>query len=243
MAILYSCIARGTTVLCSHGLQAGANNYEAEAVKVLPQIPVRNDGKTTITMASFKFHCIVENGVIFMCAAKPDFKTQPCFAFLTEIKDEFHSRELSDKAAFASNHSFDAEFNSTLNKQMEKFSKPGAADNLTVLQGQVKEVQGVMAKNIESVIERGERLDDLMDKTDDLEAASATFARTAGKIKKKYWWRNLKMKIIIGIVVTIVLLIIVLGICYGTGVFKGSSDDKKTTVAPSISTIATPPSG
>lgn len=53
----------------------------------------------------------------------------------------------------------------------EKFSKPGAADNLTVLQGQVKDVQGVMAKNIESVIERGERLDDLMDKTDDLEAA------------------------------------------------------------------------
>lgn len=75
---------------------------------------------------------------------------------------------------------------------------------------------------------------------------SATFARTAGKIKKKYWWRNLKMKIIIGIVVTVVLLIIVIGICYGTGVFSGSSDDKKTTVAPSILTtltISTPPSG
>jgi len=27
----------------------------------------------------------VENGIIFMCAAKPDFKTQPCFAFLTEV--------------------------------------------------------------------------------------------------------------------------------------------------------------
>lgn len=53
----------------------------------------------------------------------------------------------------------------------DKFSKPGNTDNLTVLQGQVKEVQGVMSQNIEAVIQRGERLDDLMDKTDELEAA------------------------------------------------------------------------
>jgi len=42
---------------------------------------------------------------------------------------------------------------------------------VSVLQGQVKEVQGVMSQNIEAVIQRGERLDDLMDKTDELEAA------------------------------------------------------------------------
>ena len=42
---------------------------------------------------------------------------------------------------------------------------------MSVLQGQVKEVQGVMSQNIEAVIQRGERLDDLMDKTDELEAA------------------------------------------------------------------------
>lgn len=54
----------------------------------------------------------------------------------------------------------------------EKFSKPDAGGGkVAVLQGQVKEVQGVMRQNIESVIQRGERLDDLMDKTDELEAA------------------------------------------------------------------------
>lgn len=53
----------------------------------------------------------------------------------------------------------------------DKFSTPGNTDKVTVLQGQVKEVQGVMSQNIEAVIQRGERLDDLMDKTDELEAA------------------------------------------------------------------------
>ena len=42
---------------------------------------------------------------------------------------------------------------------------------MTALQSQVHEVKGVMAQNIEKVIQRGERLDDLVDKTDELNAA------------------------------------------------------------------------
>jgi vesicle-associated membrane protein 7 len=57
----------------------------------------------------------------------------------------------------------------------DRYSKKNATDNLTVLQGQVKEVTGVMSQNIESVIQRGERLDDLMDKTDELEAAVCSY--------------------------------------------------------------------
>lgn len=49
MAIIYSCIARGSTILCSHGNQVGTSNYEQAAEAVLPQIPTRNDGKTTLT--------------------------------------------------------------------------------------------------------------------------------------------------------------------------------------------------
>lgn len=38
------------------------------------------------------------------------------------------------------------------------------------LQSQVDEVKGVMTQNIERVLERGDRLEDLMDKTEELEA-------------------------------------------------------------------------
>ncbi|WAQ96852.1 VA725-like protein [Mya arenaria] len=217
MAINYSCIARGTVILCSHGNQAGSTNYEQFADSVLKQIPTRNNGKTTVNMNGCKFHCIVENGIIFMCAAKPDFKTQPCFAFLTEIKDQFHNQNLSDRAGVADSHTFDSEFNSTLAKNM-----------------------GVMRQNIESVIQRGERLDDLMDKTDELEAGAATFQRTASKIRKKYWWKNTKMKIIVGCVVFVILVGIVLAIVFGGHlVGGGGDDDNKSTPAPPITSTQT----
>lgn len=51
----------------------------------------------------------------------------------------------------------------------EKFSKKN--DNMSQLRSQVDEVKGVMTQNIEKVLERGERLDDLMDKTTELEAS------------------------------------------------------------------------
>jgi len=53
MAINYSCVARGTTILCSHGNQAGGSNYEEAADGVLRQIPTRNDGKTTVNFSGY----------------------------------------------------------------------------------------------------------------------------------------------------------------------------------------------
>ena len=51
MTIIYSCIARGSAILCSH--QIGAGNYEQAAESVLANLPTRNDGKTTITAARY----------------------------------------------------------------------------------------------------------------------------------------------------------------------------------------------
>jgi len=54
----------------------------------------------------------------------------------------------------------------------ERFSQEsgGGNDQITTLQSQVEEVKGVMTQNIERVLERGQRLEELMDKTTDLEA-------------------------------------------------------------------------
>lgn len=52
----------------------------------------------------------------------------------------------------------------------EKYSKPDETDAVSKLQSQVQEVTGVMTQNIEKVLERGERLEDLIQSTSDLEA-------------------------------------------------------------------------
>ena len=71
------------------------------------------------------------------------------------------------------------------------------------------EVVGVMRDNVNKVLERDVKLSELDTRAEDLEAASNSFATSAKKVRKKMWWENLKMKLIIGGVVLAILIIII----------------------------------
>ena len=51
----------------------------------------------------------------------------------------------------------------------EKFSQ-GGQDNVSQLRSQVDEVKGIMTQNIDKVLDRGARLEDLMASSSELEA-------------------------------------------------------------------------
>ncbi|KAF7217434.1 vesicle-associated membrane protein 8 [Nothobranchius furzeri] len=78
------------------------------------------------------------------------------------------------------------------------------------VQSQVNEVKVILKDNINKVLERGDRLDDLINKTDDLQASADSFQKTSTRVARKYWWKNIKMMIIIGVIVAIILILIIL---------------------------------
>ncbi|XP_060764055.1 vesicle-associated membrane protein 8 isoform X1 [Neoarius graeffei] len=78
------------------------------------------------------------------------------------------------------------------------------------LQSQVDGVTNIMTQNVERILARGERLDDLMDKSEDLQAGAQNFKHTSQKVARAYWWKNVKLVVVIVVIVVIILLIIVL---------------------------------
>ncbi|KNE64586.1 hypothetical protein AMAG_09944 [Allomyces macrogynus ATCC 38327] len=80
----------------------------------------------------------------------------------------------------------------------------------SAIQAQVNEVVGIMQQNIEKVMERGERLDTLQTKTEDLSQSANQFRRGATKVRKQMWWKNMKLKIIVFLIVVAILLAIIL---------------------------------
>ncbi|XP_029301405.1 vesicle-associated membrane protein 8 isoform X2 [Cottoperca gobio] len=86
----------------------------------------------------------------------------------------------------------------------------GSSAKFDQVQGQVNEVKVILKDNITKVLERGDRLDDLIGKTDDLQASADSFQRTSTRVARKYWWKNIKMMIIIGVVVLIIVILIIL---------------------------------
>ena len=78
-----------------------------------------------------------------------------------------------------------------------------------------------MVENIDKVLERGERLEMLVDKTDNLRFQADRFQKQGRSLRNKMWWQNMKMKLIVISMIVIVILIIFLLICFGmTSCFK-----------------------
>ncbi|KFW61597.1 Synaptobrevin, partial [Pygoscelis adeliae] len=76
-------------------------------------------------------------------------------------------------------------------------------------QAQVEEVVDIMRVNVDKVLERDQKLSELDDRADALQAGASQFESSAAKLKRKYWWKNCKMMIMMGVICAIVVVVIV----------------------------------
>uniref|UniRef100_A0A8C9W432 Vesicle-associated membrane protein 8 (endobrevin) n=1 Tax=Scleropages formosus TaxID=113540 RepID=A0A8C9W432_SCLFO len=93
-------------------------------------------------------------------------------------------------------------------------------NRVKTLQSQVDGVKDIMTQNVDRILARGERLDDLMGKTEDLQAGAQNFKHTSQKVARSYWWKNVKLIVVIVVIVLVIILIIVL---LATGVIPTGS--------------------
>merc|ERR1711970_1538840 len=96
-------------------------------------------------------------------------------------------------------------------------------------QSQVNEVVGVMRNNIDKVLERDAKLNDLDYRASNLEASSSMFQQSSKRLRKKYWWQNLKMKIWLGACGIIIFIAIVVAIYFAVPHGGGGGGDKDAT--------------
>jgi hypothetical protein len=57
-----------------------------------------------------------------------------------------------------------------------------------------------MVQNIDSILQRGERLDLLVDKTDTLAGQAYAFRRGARNVRRQQWWKNVRIMMLTGVV-------------------------------------------
>ena len=84
-----------------------------------------------------------------------------------------------------------------------------ASKRLQQAQAQVGEVVDIMRVNVEKVLERDQKISELDRRADDLQEGASQFQQHAVKLKRKYWWENIKMWIIIGVILLAVVIIVV----------------------------------
>jgi len=219
--LVYSLVANGKTVLAEYTSTSG--NFPTVTRVLLSKIPPE-DSKMSYVYDNHVFHYIVDDAITYLCMADSQERRIP-FAFLEDIKNRF-KYTYGDRARNAIAFQMNDDFGRELQKQMEYYNSNPAADNINRVRQQLDEVKGVMVENIEKVLERGEKIELLVDKTDKLNQQAFKFEKSSKKLKNAMWWRNLKMKLVIAFVVILVLYVIISLIC-GFDFKECSSKDEK----------------
>ena len=69
---------------------------------------------------------------------------------------------------------------------------PADVDKVERVRDEVDKVKDIMVANIEALLERGERLELLVDKTEHLSNSSVAFKQAGRNLARKMWWQHTK---------------------------------------------------
>ena len=136
-------------------------------------------------------------GLTYLVIADSSLGRRIPFGFLVEIRRRFLEQFPSDGTDFAEMVSYGAgSFNGELKKLMVDYgtTKAGKEDAISNVQGEIDNVRGIMSKNIESLLERGERIDLLVDKTDRLGGSAHDFRVRSRTLRRQMWFKNIKVR-------------------------------------------------
>ncbi|XP_032248706.1 LOW QUALITY PROTEIN: vesicle-associated membrane protein 7-like [Phoca vitulina] len=208
MAILFAVVARGTTILAKHAWCGG--NFLEVTEQILAKIPSENN-KLTYSHGNYLFHYICQDRIVYLCITDDDFERSRAFNFLNEIKKRFQTT-YGSRAQTALPYAMNSEFSSVLAAQLKHHSENKGIDKVVETQAQVDELKGIMVRNIDLVAQRGERLELLIDKTENLVDSSVTFKTTSRNLARAMCMKNLKLTIII-------IIVSVVSFCYFSVLF------------------------
>lgn len=134
--------------------------------------------RQTIEEKGQKFHVYARTeGICGVIIADGDYPQRVAFTLLNKVLDEFLVKHPRSKWAMGTPKLPMPE----LDSYILKYQDPKQADTIMRVQQELDETKIVLHKTIDSVLQRGEKLDDLLQRSDELSTRSKMFARQAKK--------------------------------------------------------------
>lgn len=219
-----SCIAHETTIL-SECTTSASSQTSSLASLILPKIEHSTPQKLTYTHGSHQIHYVAEapsdypdhpaaGGLTFLVIADGSLGRRVPFGYLLEIRKRFFEK-FPESSDFADMPNYGAgSFNAEMKNLMVEFgtTSGGMNDAIGNAKREIDDVRGIMTKNIESLLERGERIDLLVDKTDRLGNSARDFRVRSRGLKRQMWWKNVKLMALLILVVVLILMIIIISV-------------------------------
>jgi synaptobrevin family protein YKT6 len=135
--------------------------------------------RQSITHESYVVHCYVRSdGLAGAVTTDLEYPSRVAFVLLTQVLDEFTNAHGTVWRDATEPYSMMFE---PLEGYLVKYQDPAAADKVTKIQKDLDDTTQILHKTIDSVLERGVKLDNLVERSDDLSRQSKMFYKQAKK--------------------------------------------------------------
>eukprot|EP00743_Colponemidia_sp_Colp-15_P000763 GILK01000842.1.p1 GENE.GILK01000842.1~~GILK01000842.1.p1 ORF type:complete len:261 (+),score=44.17 GILK01000842.1:85-783(+) len=140
------------------------------------------------------------NDCIYVVITVASYPERHAFAMVEELITKFgqmHGGQLLNAP--------EGSLNKTSKKMMKelcvRFDDLRKIDKVHGVIDRVENVKEIMQNNVKKILETHENLEVLEDKTDNLRVSANQFQRSAVDLKRMMYWRNFKLKLVIGLVI------------------------------------------
>ncbi|KAJ5083351.1 synaptobrevin-domain-containing protein [Penicillium angulare] len=229
-SLLYACIAHRTTILAEHS-SPGSSTTSASSLAsiILPKITHDKSQKLTYTHERLFVHYIADSPtggsaddrsgrsepnshapLSYVVVASAEQGRRIPFAYLLEMKRNFLSTYPPSSTDYSALPAYGcAAFNTDLRSLLQTYNTAPPADSLASARREIDNVRDIMTENIERVLERGERIDLLVDKTDRLGGSAHDFRIRSRGLRRRMWWKNTKLMVLLCVVVIFLLYLFI----------------------------------
>ena len=167
---------------------------------------------------AYNFHYVVENGVCYLCMSDELNKHRIPYAFLQDVKDRFVAQYGTEEPLQAIAFAMNEEFSPVIQERMDFYNSDEAdktIDNIGAVKSQIEDVKSVMVQNIEKVLERGEKIELLVDKTDRLNQQAFRFESSSRNLRRAMYWRQMRCYAGLGLAVVFLIFFARASMCGG----------------------------
>jgi len=119
----------------------------------------------------------------FNCVAFADveYPQRVAFGYLAKMGEEYVKVTGGKLPSPPTENCMNPQFKGTHDAMLLQFQNPAEADQLTAIMRQLDETKLILHSTIESAIERGQKIDTLIEKSNELSGSSKLFYKTAAK--------------------------------------------------------------
>lgn len=179
-SIIYAVIASDSNPTPLAEIALAEGNFNVIAQKILQKIR-KGTSTSYVYENKYIFHYNNENGFTFLCMTDAAFNNRTAYAFLFDIKDKFfekYGNTMSNLKAYSINR----DFGEIIKARMSFFNGVTDTDKLDAVKKNIGQTMDIMKENLDKILDRGEKIELLVNKSHALSDSSVSMRKTVFNI-------------------------------------------------------------